>query len=45
MRDQWVLDRSSLTAEQWAERRAAWFAARDAWIANQKATAMARRNR
>lgn len=44
MRDQWLLDRSSLTAEQWAMRRADWFAARDAWIAAQKSTAMARRN-
>jgi hypothetical protein len=43
MRDQWLLDRSSLTAEQWAMRRADWFAARDAWVAAQKSTAMARR--
>lgn len=43
MRDQWLLDRSSLTAEQWAMRRADWFAARDAWIATQKTMAMARR--
>jgi len=44
MRDQWLLDRSSLTPQQWALQRANWFAARDAWIANQKAVAMARRH-
>lgn len=33
MRDQWIVDRESLTPAQWAQRRADWFANRDAWIA------------
>jgi len=42
-RDQWLVDRESLTPEQWAERRAMWFEARDSWIADQvtRAKAMA----
>jgi hypothetical protein len=44
MRDQWLVDRGSLTPQEWAIRRSAWFDARDAWIANQKAWAMARRH-
>lgn len=44
MRDQWLVDRESLTAQQWAERRLDWFAVRDAWIASQKAWAQARRH-
>lgn len=43
MRDQWLVDRGSLTPQQWAQHRVDWFAARDAWIANQKAWAMAHR--
>jgi len=42
-RDQWLLDRDTLTPEQWTQRRADWFAARDAWIARQKAFAQATR--
>lgn len=42
MRDQWLVDRDSLTAEQWAQRRLDWFAARDAWIARNRAWAQAR---
>lgn len=34
-RDLWLVDRESLTAQEWAERRASWFEARDAWIAAQ----------
>lgn len=41
MRDQWLVDKNSLTAAQWAQRRSDWFAARDAWIANQKSWAKA----
>lgn len=44
MRDQWLVDRTSLTPQQWALQRAAWFDARDAWIANQKAWASTRRH-
>ena len=44
MRDQWLVNRGSLTPQQWAEQRAAWFQARDAWIANQKSWAQARRH-
>jgi len=36
MRDQWLVDRDTLTPQQWAEQRANWFAARDAWIESQK---------
>lgn len=36
MRDQWLVDKDSLTPEQWAVQRANWFSARDAWIASQK---------
>lgn len=42
MRDQWLVDRESLTAEQWAQRRLDWFAARDAWVAKNRAWAQAR---
>ena len=41
MRDQWLVDRKSLSPQQWAEQRAAWFTARDGWIANQKQWASA----
>jgi len=34
---QWLGPVESLTAAQWAARRAAWFASRDAWIAAQTA--------
>lgn len=44
MRDQWLVDRNSLTPQLWALQRANWFAARDAWIANQKTWARARRH-
>ena len=37
MRDQWIIDRKSLTPAQWAQRRADWFATRDAWIARNRA--------
>lgn len=43
MRDQWLVDRDTLTPQEWAQRRVDWFAARDAWIASQKAWAMAHR--
>jgi hypothetical protein len=33
MREQWLVDANALTGEQWALRRANWFTARDAWIA------------
>jgi hypothetical protein len=36
MRAQWIVDRKSLTPEQWAQRRADWFAARDTWIAQHR---------
>jgi hypothetical protein len=42
-RDQWLLDRTSLTPQQWALQRANWFAARDAWIAQQMQMASTRR--
>ena len=42
-RDQWLLDRTSLTPQQWALQRANWFAARDAWIAQQMQMAQTRR--
>lgn len=44
MRDQWIVDRKSLTPAQWAQRRADWFAIRDAWIAKNKAYAGTRSN-
>ena len=44
MRDQWIVDRKSLTPAQWAQRRADWFATRDAWIAKNKAYAGTRSN-
>lgn len=43
MRDQWLVDRASLSPQEWALRRAAWFDARDTWIATQKDWALARR--
>jgi len=36
MRDQWLVNRNTLSPQQWAEQRANWFAARDAWIESQK---------
>ena len=42
MRYQWIVDRKTLTPEQWAQRRADWFAVRDAWIATNKARAQTR---
>lgn len=36
MRAQWLVARDSLTAVQWAQRRADWWAARDAWIAKNR---------
>ncbi len=33
-REEWLVERQTLTAVQWAERRAAWFRERDAWIAS-----------
>ena len=42
-RDQWLVDRTSLTPQQWALQRANWFAARDAWIAQQMQMASMRR--
>jgi hypothetical protein len=44
MRDQWLSNRGTMTAEEWAIQRANWFVARDAWIANQQAWASARRH-
>jgi hypothetical protein len=44
MRDQWLVNRGSLTPQQWAIQRANWFAARDAWIASQRTWASARRH-
>lgn len=42
VRDQWLVDRESLTPRQWAQRRVDWFQFRDAWIARQKSWAKAR---
>ena len=42
MRDAWIVDRASLTPQQWAQRRADWFNTRDAWIAKNKAYAQSR---
>jgi hypothetical protein len=33
---QWLPDTASLTARQWAQRRASWFDTRDAWIASKQ---------
>lgn len=44
MRDQWIVDRKTLSPADWAMRRAEWFTARDAWIATHKDWAMARSN-
>ena len=44
MRDQWIVDRKTLSPAQWAQRRADWFVTRDAWIARNKAYAATRRN-
>jgi len=33
MREQWLVERDSLTAVQWAQRRVDWWHARDAWVA------------
>lgn len=32
----WLAELNSLTAAQWAERRASWFTARDAWLASDR---------
>lgn len=45
LRDQWLVDRASLTPEQWAQRRLDWFAMRDSWIASRTGWAQARRDR
>jgi len=34
IRGAWLVERHALTAGEWAERRALWFQARDAWIAS-----------
>jgi hypothetical protein len=34
--DAWLVDRQALSSGQWAERRALWFQARDAWIASRR---------
>lgn len=44
MRDQWLVDRETLTPRQWADQRASWFAARDSWIAAHKDWAQIYRN-
>ena len=44
MRDQWLANRGTMSAQDWAIQRANWFSARDSWIANQKAWASARRH-
>jgi hypothetical protein len=36
MRDRWLVARDSLAAEQWAQHRADWWTARDAWIAKNR---------
>jgi hypothetical protein len=36
MRDQWLAERGTMSPQDWALRRAAWFEARDTWIANQR---------
>jgi hypothetical protein len=33
MRDEWLVAPDSLTAIEWADRRVAWWTARDAWVA------------
>lgn len=43
MRNHWIADRSLLTPAQWAQRRADWFATRDAWITRNRAYAQTRR--
>jgi hypothetical protein len=45
MRERWLVDRRSMTAAVWAEHRAAWFLARDAWIARPRELASAERFR
>jgi len=39
MRQRWLVDTDRLTAAQWAQQRADWFDARDAWVAANKAEA------
>ena len=41
MREQWLVERGSLSAAQWAERRVDWWRARDAWIARNRPQASA----
>lgn len=36
MRKEWLAEKPARTANEWAVRRADWFAARDAWIASKK---------
>ena len=43
MRDKWLVPVNSLNDQQWAQQRAAWFAARDAWIDNRLRTNEANR--
>lgn len=39
MRKQWLVPVASLTDQQWAQHRADWFAARDAWLTKRVETA------
>ncbi len=39
-REAWLVERQTLTAVQWADRRAAWFRERDAWIAGGREAAV-----
>lgn len=39
MRTQWLVPAESLTDQQWAQRRADWFTARDAWMNKRMETA------
>ena len=39
MRDHWLPDTDRLSAAQWAQQRADWFDARDAWVAANRAAA------
>lgn len=39
MRNQWLVPAESLTDQQWAQRRADWFTARDAWMNKRMETA------
>lgn len=41
IRKEWLVEPVTLTAQEWAERRAAWFEERDAWITSRRGWASA----